>query len=100
MYKLIGWNKENKKMYSIEDDEFLNCGVEFDISDSLEKEQCEYERKNRDNIKITVLKEPERKPMTEEEKADFEISTARISFVLGDGTKEEWEATKKKWGRE
>lgn len=86
-------------MASIYDENFWESGVEFDISDALEKEQAEYERENAGNITIEIIKEPERPKMTEEEQADFEISKARIAFVLGHGTQKEWEDMKKKWGR-
>ena len=92
--------KGDIQLASIYDDDFWNNGVEFDISDALEKEQAEYERTHKDSITVVPIKEPERPTMSEEEQADFEISRARISFVLGDITKQEWIDTIKKWGRE
>ena len=87
-------------MASIYDENFWESGVEFDISDALEKEQAEYERTHTDSITVVPIKEPERPARTAEEQADFEISRARIAFVLGYGTQKEWEDTIKKWGRD
>jgi len=86
-------------MASIYDENFFERGVEVDISDLFERDQAKYESENKDHITVTIIKEPERPPMTEEEQADFEISRARIDFVLGAGTQKEWEDVKKKWGR-
>jgi hypothetical protein len=87
-------------MASIYDENFWESGVEFDISDALEKEQAKYEEENKDHITVEIIKEPELPPMTKEEQADSEISRARVAFVLGYGTQKEWEDTIRKWGRE
>lgn len=87
-------------MYSIEDPEWTESGVEIDMSAILEEENVVYEKANRGNITISVIREPPQPERTPEEQADFEISTARIAFVLGYGTQQAWEDALKKWGRE
>lgn len=86
-------------MDSIFDEGAFDNGIEIDISAELEEEQCRYERENAGSIVITAIKEPKQPERTQEEQADFEISRARIAFVLGDGTEKEWRDTVAKWGR-